>query len=124
MEFLCEYNFKVKYIQEKENKVADALSIRRHKLSSLTLTVDSREKNLQNLVCDPWFLDVKAIIDSGSSLEGRFEGYSISTNGLLTYRGSIYVPKVEDMRILVMSKAHKVPYSAHPGVKKMIVDLR
>ena len=30
MEFLCEYNFEVKYVQDKENKVADALSRRHH----------------------------------------------------------------------------------------------
>ena len=90
MEFLYEYNFEVKYVQGEENKVADALSRRHHKLSSLTLTLDLKEKILQNLITDPWFLDVHAIIDSGSMLEGRFEGYSISTDGLLIYRGSIY----------------------------------
>lgn len=124
MEFLCEYNFEVKYIQGKENKVADALSRRRHELSSLTLSIDLKEKILQNLVLDPWFLDVKAVIDSGSSLEGRFKGYSISPKGLLWYRGSIYIPDVGDMRVLVMSEAHKAPYLAHPGVKKMNANLR
>lgn len=79
---------------------------------------------MQNLVSDPWYLDVKAIIGSGSSLEGIFEGYSISADGLLIYKGSVYVPKIGDLRILIMSEAHRAPYSTHPGVKKMNADLR
>ena len=42
MEFLCEYDFEMKYIQGKENVVVDALSLRRHVISSMTLSVDLR----------------------------------------------------------------------------------
>ena len=118
MEFLCEYNFEVKYVQGKENKVADALSRRRHELSSLTLTVNLKEKIIQNLITDPWFFDVKSVIESGSNLEGRYEGYSINSDGLLIFRGRIYIAEVGELRNLVLSEAHKVPYSAHPGVRK------
>ena len=65
-------------MQGKENKVADALSRRRHELSSLTLTVDLKEKIVQNLITDPWFLNVRSVIESGSILEGRYVGYSIN----------------------------------------------
>ena len=124
MEFLCEYNFEVKYVQGKENKVADALSRRCHELSSLTLTVDLKEKILQNLIIDPWFLDVKSVVDSGSTLEGRYEGYSINSGGLLIFRGRTYIPEVDELRNLVLFEAHKGPYSTHPGVKKMNADLK
>ena len=83
-----------------------------------------KEKILQNLISDPWFLDVKLVIESGSTLEGRYEGYSISTNDLLIYRGRIYIPEVGELRNLVLSEAHKAPYLAHPGVKKMNADLK
>ena len=46
MEFLCDYDFEVKYIQGKENVVADALSRRRHVVSSMTLSVDLRSQIL------------------------------------------------------------------------------
>ena len=59
--------------------------------------MDLKEKIMQNLNTDPWFLDVKAVIDSGSSLEGRFEGYSVNSDGLLTYKGNIYVPEVGEL---------------------------
>lgn len=43
MEFLCEYDFEVIYIQGKENVVADALSRRRHEVLVMTLSVDFLE---------------------------------------------------------------------------------
>lgn len=97
MKFLCEYNFEVKYVQGKENKVVDALSRRHHELSSLTLTVDLKERILQNLIVDPWFLDVKPIVKSGSTLKGRYEGYSISSDGLLIFRDRTYIPIVGEL---------------------------
>ena len=44
MELLCEYNFEVRYVQGKENVVANALSRRRHEISATTLEVDLRVK--------------------------------------------------------------------------------
>ena len=38
--------------------------------------------------------------------------------------GHIYVPMLGDLCTLVLSKAHCVPYFAHPGVKKMHADLK
>ena len=97
MEFLCEYNFEVKHVQGKENKVANALSRRRHELSSLTLIVDLKEKIVQNLITNPWFLNVRSLIESGSILEGRYEGYSISMDELLIYRGRTYILEVGEL---------------------------
>ena len=55
MEFLCEYDFEVKYIQGKENVVADALIHKRHEVSSMTLGVNLRSQILQALPIDPWY---------------------------------------------------------------------
>ena len=104
--------------------MADALSRISHELSSLTLTVDLKERIVQNSITDPWFLNVRSIIESGSILEGRYEGYSINLGGLLIFRGRAYILEVGELWNLVLSEAHKAPYSAHPGVKKMNVDLK
>ena len=55
MDFLYEYDFKVKYIQGKENVVANALSHKRHKVSALTLGVELRSHILQALPADAWY---------------------------------------------------------------------
>ena len=54
MEFLCEYDFKVKYIQRKEKVIANALSHKRHKVSTLTLSVEL-SYILQALPANAWY---------------------------------------------------------------------
>ena len=124
MEFLCDYDFEIKYVQGKENVVANALSRRRHELSSLILSVDLKDNILQNLFVDLWFQDVKVVMDRGSILEGHFEGYSVNSEGFLLYRGSVYIVELGNLRNLILLKAHKAPYLAHLGVKKMQADLK
>lgn len=77
MEFLCEYNFEVKYIQGKEYVVADALSRKRHEVSVLTLSVDLRSCILSALPLDAWYQEDSAEIASGKALDGRYAGYSL-----------------------------------------------
>ena len=48
----------------------------------------------------------------------------MNSEGLLLFRGSVYVPDLSNLRNLVMIEAHKAPYLAHLGVKKMHVDLK
>ena len=58
------------------------------------------------------------------SLEKRYEGYKLEDNGLLTYKGRIYVPDVADLRRIVMDEIHQAPYSGHPGYQKTIATAR
>lgn len=48
----------------------------------------------------------------------------MGTNGLLCHHGCVYVPHFGDLRELIIVEAHRAPYVAHPGVKKMHTDLR
>ena len=45
-------------------------------------------------------------------------------DGILTYKGRIYVPDVADSRIFVMDEIHQAPYSGHPGYQKTITIAR
>ena len=124
MEFLCEYDFDVCYIKGKENVVTDALSRRQHEILVLSLGVDLRGHILEVLPSDTWYQEVRVDIESGRTLEGRFLGYVLESDGLLRHLGRIYVPMLGDLHTLVLSEAHHAPYSAHPGVKKMHADLK
>ena len=73
---------------------------------------------------DTWYQELRVEIESERTLEGRFSGYVLESNGLLHHLGCIYVPMLGDLRTLVLSEAHRAPYSAHPGVKKMHADLK
>ena len=47
-------------------------------------------------------------------LEKRYEGNKLEEDGLLTYKGRVYIPNVAYLRRMVMAKIHKTPYSGHP----------
>ena len=57
-------------------------------------------------------------------MEGKFLGYVLESDGLLRFSGRIYVPLQNELCTLILAEAHRAPYSAHPGVKKMHADLR
>ena len=54
----------------------------------------------------------------------RYEGFSFDSDGLLRFRGRIYVPPSDELRMLILSEAHRAVYMAHPGVTKMRADLK
>ena len=41
-------------------------------------------------------------------------------DGLLTYKGRVYIPNVANLRRVVMDEIHQAPYSGHPGYQKTI----
>jgi hypothetical protein len=54
----------------------------------------------------------------------RFDGYSLDNEGLMRYDNQIFVPPNDELRILILSKAHRVVYMAHPRVMKMRKNLK
>ena len=58
------------------------------------------------------------------SLEKRCEGYKLEEDGILTYKGRIYIPNVADLRRVVMDEIHQTPYSGHPRYQKTIATAR
>jgi hypothetical protein len=54
----------------------------------------------------------------------KFEGFVVDNDGLLRFKGQIYVPANEELRILILNEAHRAVYMAHPGVTKMRVDFK
>ena len=47
------------------------------------------------------------------------EGFSITQDGMLTLRGRICVPDVDDLKKLIMEEAHCSAYAMHLGSTKM-----
>ena len=50
LEFLSEYNFDIKHIKEKENKVGDALSIRVHLMHATIVSM--HQSDLKSIILD------------------------------------------------------------------------
>ncbi|XP_073120538.1 uncharacterized protein [Henckelia pumila] len=45
-------------------------------------------------------------------------------DGIFHHRGRMWVPALDSLRVEVMTEAHTVPYSSHPGSTKMYKDLQ
>ena len=50
--------------------------------------------------------------------------YSLNEKGLLLYKDRLYIPNVHKIKLLILNKIHKTPYSGHPGYQKTITILR
>jgi len=48
----------------------------------------------------------------------------LEEDGILTYKGRIYIPDVADLRRVVMDEIHQASYSGHPGYQKTIATAR
>jgi hypothetical protein len=123
-EFMSEYDFGISYIKGKENVVAYALSRRPHVFSLIPLKVNMREHVLTQLQGDSWYLEVTSNLQSGRQLDPMYEGYSLEEDGLLRYRGRMYIPESGDIRSIILKEAHRPLYCVHPGVKKMYADMK
>eukprot|EP00253_Pinus_taeda_P002337 PITA_02337 len=63
-EFLSEYDFGISYIKGKENVMADALSRRPRIFSLIPIKVDLRQRVLDQLIKDSWYLKVRASLEA------------------------------------------------------------
>jgi hypothetical protein len=54
----------------------------------------------------------------------KYEGYQLLNDGLLTYKGRLYIPNCDDLKRFIMDELHKRPYTGHPGYQKMITTTK
>jgi hypothetical protein len=126
MALLSEFDFKIKHIKGKENRVADALSrsmktIHVAAMSTSETEVKERIRNTQGT--DPFVQTVTLYLQQEPT-EVKYEGYQMTKGGLLTYRDRLYIPNCDDLKRFIMDELHKRPYTGHPGYQKMITATR
>ena len=117
---LCEFDFGIKHIKGKENKVVDALSRKVQEMQEESLSIFQsglRQQIVDHTTWDELYEQVKDKLQQ-QRLEKRYEGYKLEEDGLLTYKGKIYIPNVEYLRRVVMDEIYQAPYSSHPGYQK------
>jgi hypothetical protein len=54
----------------------------------------------------------------------KYEGYQLLNDGMLTYKGRLYIPNCDDLNRFMMDELHKIPYTGHHGYHKMIITTR
>ena len=89
LEFLCEFDFEIKHIKGKQNKVDDALSRKVHEMHVTFLSIcqsDLRQQIANHTAEDEIYVQIKDKLQQ-KILEKRYEGYKLEEDGLLTYKG-------------------------------------
>jgi hypothetical protein len=126
MALLSEFDFEIKHIKGKENKVVDALSrsmktIHLAAVSTCKMNVKERVRNAQETYT--FFQTVTSYLEK-EPIGIKYEGYQMIDGGLRTYKNRLYIPKCDDLKRFIMDELHKRPYIGHPGYQKMITATR
>jgi hypothetical protein len=122
MALLSEFDFEIKHIRGKTNRVVDALSrstklIHLVAISTCQSEIKTRVKSAQET--NEFFRTVKTYLEQEPT-RLKYDGYQLLNDGLLTYKGWLYIPNSNDSKRFIMDELHKIPYTGHPGYQKMI----
>jgi hypothetical protein len=117
MALISEFDFEIKHIKGKENRVVDALSrsmkvIHSAAVSTCETNLNERVKSAQEV--DEFFKIVKAYLEQEPT-GLKYDGYQLMSDGLLTYKDRLYIPKCDDLKRFIMDELHKRPYVGHLG---------
>jgi hypothetical protein len=126
LDFISEYDFDIKHIKGKENKVVDALNRRVHEMHATTISMyqsDLKDKILEAAKSDQKYMELKEKLQQGN-LQQKVEDYKLENDEILRYRGRIYVPNSRELKNLILGEMHNVPYVGHPGYQKTIAAVK
>jgi hypothetical protein len=126
LEFLCEYDFDIKHIKGKENKVVDALSRRVHELHATTISMyqtDIKSRILEAANADLQYMELVAKLQQGE-MPQKVEDYKLGVDGTLLYKNRVYVPNVQELKLMILKEMHNVPYVGHPGYQKTVAAVK
>ena len=84
---------------------------------------DLRQQIVSHTVEHEMYVQVEDNLQQ-QSIEKRYEGYKLEEEGLLTYNGRFYIPKVVYLRRVFRDEIHQALYSGHPGYQKTIATAR
>ena len=121
--FLREYDFEIKHIKGKENKVADALSRHPKQYASSNYESDLENKIVNEEIFDKEYRNLKEKTVENERNQIKID-LSLNRRGLLLHKFRLYVPNSTDIKLVVMDGLHKRPYSGHPGYQKIITMTR
>jgi hypothetical protein len=54
----------------------------------------------------------------------KVENYKLEADGTLLYKNKIYVPNVQDLKLMILNEMHNVPYAGHPGYQKTMAAVK
>lgn len=89
----------------------------------VAINIGLREQVLKHLTSDDFYSEVSQALHIDPQ-DPRYEDYQLEEDELLRYRGRTYLPKVPEVRRMILEEFHIAPYSGHLGVTKMLADIK
>nr|KAJ0221761.1 hypothetical protein LSAT_V11C200066770 [Lactuca sativa] len=125
MELLKDYDCEILYLTGKVNVVADALSHkeRREPPKIWMMKIDVISSLLYDLIKSQEEASKKEKWKS-EGVVGVIQSLEKDSCGLKCFQGRVWVPRVGEVRNLLLKEALMSKYSIHPGTNKMYQDLR
>jgi hypothetical protein len=96
LEFLYEYDFDIKNIKGKENKVVDALSRRVHELHGTTISMYQNDIKRRISKAANTYFQYRDLVEKlkKGKMPQKVENYKLGADGIILYKNRIYVPNV------------------------------
>jgi hypothetical protein len=126
LEFLCEYDFDIKYIKGKDNQVADALSRKVHELHATAISMYKtklKDRIVEVASADLQYRNLVAKLQQQESPQTE-KGYALGTDDLLMYKNIVYVPNDRELKLEILKEMHNVTYVGHPGYQKTVATVK
>jgi hypothetical protein len=123
---LSEYDFEIKHIKGKENQVVYALNRRAHDMhvaATSMYRINLKDKIIEETNSDQCYLHIKEALQQGK-LQQKFKDFKLQKDGVIIYRGKVYVPKFSGLKNTMMGEMHNVPYVGHLEYQKTIATVR
>jgi hypothetical protein len=147
LELIKDYDLEVHYHPRKANVVADTLSRKNHcncltvkpmdhslchelerlnieivqhgRLTNVTVESTIKDQIISNQRKNPGIAYIKEKVRSSQQTD-----FSIDDADVLWFKNRLVVPKVSELRQLILDEAHKTRFTIHPGSNKMYQDLK
>eukprot|EP00253_Pinus_taeda_P017239 PITA_17239 len=126
VDFLGNFDFEIKHLKGKENRVADALSRKVHCIYEIgisqgwsTLDQEIEEAATQDQI----YLQKRHLVQN-SDARSIQQGYTLNAAGMLCFQKKIYIPNQSSIKEKILDENHRSPYAGHPSYQKLITSLR
>jgi hypothetical protein len=75
---------------------------------------DVKSKILEATNADMQYRELVAMLQQGKIL-WKVDDYKLGVDGILLCKKKKFVPKIEDLKRIILHEMHNVPYAGHPG---------